>query len=130
MAPSQSAGQPSLNARTVERLSIAAHPADTRVLNTPALSAALRARNMGDVAVILKVMPESPDVNLEEMQKAIRAQVKGVNDIKVEPIGFGLSALKVAVVTQDGAGVEDVIKAQFDGIAGLESVEVEGLTLL
>ncbi|HJJ48149.1 MAG TPA: elongation factor 1-beta [Methanocorpusculum sp.] len=85
---------------------------------------------MGDVAVILKVMPESPDVNLEEMQKAIRAQVKGVNDIKVEPIGFGLSALKVAVVTQDGAGVEDVIKAQFDGIAGLESVEVEGLTLL
>jgi len=85
---------------------------------------------MGDVAVILKAMPESPEVDLAKMQADIKAKVKGVNDIKTEPIGFGLSALKVAVVTQDVAGVEDIIKGQFEGIAGLESVEVEGLTLL
>lgn len=85
---------------------------------------------MGDVALILKVMPESPEVDLAKLQEAIKAKVQGVNDIKVEPIGFGLSALKVAVVTQDVAGVEDVIKGQFVGIAGLETVEVEGLTLL
>lgn len=86
--------------------------------------------NMGDVAIILKVMPESPDVDLEKMQADIRAKVIGVNDIKVEPIGFGLSALKVAVVTKDDEGAEDKIKASFEGIAGLESVEVDGLTLL
>lgn len=85
---------------------------------------------MGDVAIILKIMPESPEIELEGLKAAIKAKVQGINDIKIEPIGFGLSALKVAVVAQDVAGVEDIIKAQFDGIAGIESIEVEGLTLL
>ena len=48
---------------------------------------------MGDVALILKVMPESPEVDLAKMQEDIKAKVAGVQDIKVEPIGFGLSAL-------------------------------------
>ncbi|HJJ47099.1 MAG TPA: elongation factor 1-beta [Methanocorpusculum sp.] len=85
---------------------------------------------MGDVALILKIMPESPDVDLEKMQTEIKAKIIGVSDIKVEPIGFGLSALKVAVVTQDKEGAEDRIKASFEGIAGLESVEIDSLTLL
>lgn len=85
---------------------------------------------MGDVALILKVMPESPEVDLAKMQEDIKAKVVGVQDIKVEPIGFGLSALKVAVVTQDGAGADDQVVASFEGIAGLENVEVESMTLL
>lgn len=85
---------------------------------------------MGDVALILKVMPESPEVDLAKMQEDIKAKVAGVQDIKVEPIGFGLSALKVAVVTQDGAGADDLVIASFEGIAGLENVEVESMTLL
>ncbi len=85
---------------------------------------------MGDVALIIKVMPESPEVDLAKMQEDIKAKVTGVNEIKVEPIGFGLSAVKVAVVTQDEAGADDKVIAQFDGIAGIENVEVESLTLL
>jgi len=85
---------------------------------------------MGDVAIILKVMPESPEVDLNKLQATIKEKVIGVNDIKVEPIGFGLSALKVAVVGKDEQGVEDKIKASFEGITGIESIEVEGLTLL
>ena len=75
-------------------------------------------------------MPESPEVDLAKMQEDIKAKVDGVQDIKVEPIGFGLSALKVAVVTQDGAGADDKVIASFEGIAGLENVEVESMTLL
>lgn len=85
---------------------------------------------MGDVALILKVMPESPEVDLAKMQEDIRAKVAGVQEIKIEPIGFGLSAVKVAVVTQDEGGADDKIIALFDGIAGIEHVEVESLTLL
>ncbi len=85
---------------------------------------------MGDVALILKVMPESLDVDLVQMQEDIKAKVAGVQEMKIEPIGFGLSALKVAVVTQDAAGADDKVVASFEGIAGLENVEVESMTLL
>ncbi|HJJ33911.1 MAG TPA: elongation factor 1-beta, partial [Methanocorpusculum sp.] len=61
---------------------------------------------MGDVAVILKIMPESPEVDLAKLQADIKAQVPGIQDIKTEPIGFGLSAVKVAMVTTDDAGAE------------------------
>ena len=85
---------------------------------------------MGDVAVILKIMPESPEVDLAKLQEDIKAKVAGIQDIKIEPIGFGLSAVKVALVTSDDAGAEDKITAMFAGITGIESTEIESLTLL
>ena len=36
---------------------------------------------MGEVAVILKVMPESPEVDMEKIQADIRAQVTGIPDM-------------------------------------------------
>jgi elongation factor 1-beta len=53
---------------------------------------------MGNVVLILRVMPESPDVDLEDLKSRLRAEVKGLQDIREEPIGFGLKALKIAVV--------------------------------
>ena len=57
---------------------------------------------MGEVAVILKVMPESPEVDMEKLQADIRAKVSGIQDMRVEPIGFGLSAIKIAMITEEG----------------------------
>ncbi len=85
---------------------------------------------MGDVAVILKIMPESPEVDLKKLEIDVRGNITGIQDIKIEPIGFGLSAVKVVLVTSDEAGVEDKIKGMFVGISGIESVEVESLTLI
>ncbi|HJJ54773.1 MAG TPA: elongation factor 1-beta [Methanocorpusculum sp.] len=86
--------------------------------------------SMGDVAVILKIMPESPEVDLKNLEADIRGKITGIQDVKIEPIGFGLSAVKVALVTTDDAGAEDKIKGMFTDIAGIESVEIESLTLL
>ena len=130
MPPYPSAGQPNLNARNAERQSTAVHSAENRASNTPARSAGSRDRKMGDVAVILKIMPESPEVDLAKLQADIKAKVAGIQDIKIEPIGFGLSAVKVAMVTSDDAGAEDKIIGKFAGIAGIESTEIESLTLL
>ena len=85
---------------------------------------------MGDVAVILKIMPESPDVDLAKLETDIKAKITGIQDVKIEPIGFGLSAVKVALITSDDAGAEDKIKGMFKGISGIESIEIESLTLL
>ncbi len=84
---------------------------------------------MGQVAITLKVMPESPEVDIARMKKEIRNTVD-VQEIKEEPIGFGLVALKVLIVLQDSAGGTDMIEKSISEIDGVASVETEDVTLL
>ena len=84
---------------------------------------------MGDVAIILKIMPESPDVDLEALKTEIK-DVVDVHDIVEEPIGFGLSALKVAVVVPDQEGVADAVQEKITAINGVEHADIVGQTLL
>ncbi|MCK9312566.1 MAG: elongation factor 1-beta [Methanocorpusculum sp.] len=82
---------------------------------------------MGEVVVILKIMPESPEVDIKKLQEEIKAKIPGIEDMKVEPIGFGLSAIKIAMITQDEEGAGDKVEALFSKIAGIERVEIETL---
>jgi elongation factor 1-beta len=84
---------------------------------------------MGDVAIIVKVMPESPDVDLDAIKSAIKAAVP-VEDIREEPIGFGLVALKVAVVVPDKAGAPDEVEAALRDLEGVGSAEIIESTLV
>lgn len=82
---------------------------------------------MGKVAVILKLMPESADVPIEELEKRVKATVSGIDEVRAEPIGFGLSALKVAAVIEDEEGATDALESKLaavDGIATAEIVDV------
>ncbi len=84
---------------------------------------------MGNVAVILRVMPASPEINLEELKTAIRKAVPGVKEIREEPIGFGLKALKLVAVVSDQAGESDAIEQTVSGVKGVERAEIVELTL-
>ncbi|WP_054848569.1 elongation factor 1-beta [Methanoculleus chikugoensis] len=85
---------------------------------------------MGNVAIIVKIMPESPDVDREALKAAIRAAVP-VDDIREEPIGFGLVALKAAVVVPDSAGgAPDKVEAALQKIEGVASAEIVESTLV
>ena len=37
---------------------------------------------MGSVAVIVRVMPESPEVNLEQLKKALKQKLPGIHEIQ------------------------------------------------
>ena len=82
---------------------------------------------MEKVAVILKIMPESPDVDMEKLQAEIREKVSCIQDMRVEPIGFGLSAIKIAMIIEDEIGSGDKIESLFAGIAGIDRAEIESL---
>jgi elongation factor 1-beta len=84
---------------------------------------------MGSVALILRVMPESPEVDLNTLTERIREKVPGLMDVREEPIGFGLRALKIAVVVGDSAGESDTVEADINAIDGVERAEVIELTL-
>jgi elongation factor 1-beta len=84
---------------------------------------------MGSVAVIVRVMPESPEVNLEQLKKALKQKMPGIQEIREEPIGFGLKSLKVLVVLNDAGGETDAIEKLLSEVAGVERAEIIEVTL-
>ncbi|MDD1699267.1 MAG: elongation factor 1-beta [Methanoregula sp.] len=84
---------------------------------------------MGSVAVIVRVMPESPDVNLEQLKKALKQTLPGIQEIQEEPIGFGLKALKLVAVVNDSGGETDAVEKSLSGVPGVERAEIVEVTL-
>jgi elongation factor 1-beta len=84
---------------------------------------------MGSVAVIIRVMPESPEVNLAELKIALKQKLPGIQDMQEEPIGFGLKAIKLAAVVNDAGGETDAIEQLLNEIPGVERAEIIEVTL-
>lgn len=84
---------------------------------------------MGDVAVIIKIMPVSPEVDLVALQALIKEKLPGTQDLVVEPIGFGLSSLMAAIVVPDAEGSTEEAEGILRGLEGVESAEIVSVTL-
>lgn len=104
--------------------------AGSRVSHTSARNADSGDRNnMGSVAVIMRVMPESPEVDIEKLKTALKQKLPGIQDMKVEPIGFGLKAIKFAAIVNDAGGQTDALEKSLSGIPGVERAEIIEVTL-
>ena len=82
---------------------------------------------MGEVLATIKVMPESPEVDLEKMKADIQASIPEGTEfhkIEEEPIAFGLVALKVMVIVGDEEGGTEAAEANLAKVNGVNSVEV------
>ena len=84
---------------------------------------------MGSVAVIARVMPDSPEVNLNQLKKALKEKLPGIQEIREEPIGFGLKALKLVAIINDAGGETDAIEKSLSEVAGVERAEIIEVTL-
>jgi elongation factor 1-beta len=88
---------------------------------------------MGDVAIRIRVMPESTDINLDQLKESIRSVIPAkarLHAIEEKPIAFGLKALIVVAIQNDKLGGTDEIEAAIAKVSGVESVEVEEVGLL
>jgi elongation factor 1-beta len=83
---------------------------------------------MADVVVTLRVMPDSPEVDLKELQEKVDHLVKEfggeVGKVEEEPVGFGLVALKVFFVMPEDLGSPDDLEEQINGLDEVNSVQV------
>ncbi len=85
---------------------------------------------MGQVAIALNITPSSPEVNLENVKEEISKKMK-VQDSKIEPIGFGISRLRLLIIAPDSAESDtDKIENEIRKVNGVENVEVESVTLI
>ena len=82
---------------------------------------------MGEVMNTLKVMPENPDVDLEQLKAAIADLVKepaSLHAIEEEPIAFGLVALNTMVIVEDGEGGTGPTEEAITALADVASAEI------
>ena len=82
---------------------------------------------MGNVAVELKVMPESTDIDLEKVKEEISKKMK-LQDSKIEPLAFGLKQLKILVIVPDGETGD--LEGKIKEIKGVSEVETGSVTLV
>jgi elongation factor 1-beta len=88
---------------------------------------------MGDVAIQYRVLPDSPDANIENITEKIRAALpEGVKIHKVEtkPFAFGLSAIELLVVMKDTGGLSEKTEEALSGVEGIQGVELLEMSLI
>ncbi|AJF62415.1 MAG: Elongation factor 1-beta [archaeon GW2011_AR20] len=84
---------------------------------------------MANVIITLKIMPESPEIDLNELQKKAIDEIKeftGETETKstIEPVAFGLKALKITFVMDENRGGTEELENNISGLDGVNSVEV------
>ena len=89
---------------------------------------------MAKAIITFKLMPESPDVNLEpikEQAKAIAREAGAIGDmvVKEEPIAFGLIAVLVLAMFNVDDADFDGIAEKMAGIPQVQSAEVAKMDL-
>ena len=84
---------------------------------------------MAQAIVTLKIMPDSPDVDLAELTekaKGFIVQFAGEGDMKIEeqPVAFGLVALQIIFVMDEQIGSTEELEKNIAAVEGVSSVEV------
>ncbi len=85
---------------------------------------------MAQAIVTLKIMPESPDVDLDAVQKTAEEKVDSFvgeaaeKRFAVEPVAFGLKALKITFVMDEAKGSTEALEEEISSIEGVNSVDV------
>lgn len=84
---------------------------------------------MAQVIVTLKIMPESPDTDLARIEKEAAKKINsfaGKTEIRneIEPVAFGLKALKITFVMDESKGSTEALEEHIKNIEGVTSTEV------
>ena len=86
---------------------------------------------MASAIVTLKLMPESPETDMDKMTEDAKKKISDFTEesseqIKVEkePIAFGLVALKLMFVIDEDKGLPDSFTEDLESIENVSSVEV------
>ncbi|WP_267163710.1 elongation factor 1-beta [Halovenus salina] len=83
---------------------------------------------MGDVVAAIKVMPDSPEIDLDDLQDRLEASLPEgaeISDVNTDDVAFGLTALIPTVIVPDEEGGTEAVEEAFSEVEDVESVSVE-----
>ncbi|RLE73113.1 MAG: elongation factor 1-beta [Thermoprotei archaeon] len=87
---------------------------------------------MAENALLIEIIPDDPDVNLDEILKKIQDTLPAdvtLKDYKVEPFVFGLNKLKIMLIIPEKEGLTTEIEETINSIPGI-SAEILSITRL
>ncbi len=88
---------------------------------------------MAVVIITLKIMPENPEIDMVELEKKAKEKIieftkdDGEMKVEIEPVAFGLNALKIIFVMEESLGSPDPLAEtieSFDEVTSAEVVDV------
>jgi elongation factor 1-beta len=88
---------------------------------------------MGQVGLQYRVLPESTEIDLVNLQDSIRGALPEGAELKAaetKPVAFGLKALHLLIVMEDKQGGVDTLEQAIAGVQGVQSVEILQMGLL
>ncbi len=102
---------------------------------TPAPTVALkdhrRFLKMANVSVMVRVIPTSPDVDLDELLAKVKEKLGDVatlSRVEKEPIAFGLVALNLTLLVEEDPEKVDLIEERLGKIESVGSARVEAVS--
>jgi elongation factor 1-beta len=82
---------------------------------------------MARMVVTLKIMPDSPDTNLDAIETKAKHKIAefggDVGKVEIEPIAFGLKALKIYFIMDESIGSTESLEENIAKVSGVSSVE-------
>jgi len=79
----------------------------------------------------LRVMPKDSEVDLNAIIREIKEKLGPVlRSVREDPIGFGITALRLTLVVEDSEGGIDPFEDKVKGVLGVGEVDVTSLDLV
>lgn len=88
---------------------------------------------MGKVAMIYRIMPESPEKMekiREELDSIVTSAGAELNRAEEKPIAFGLKALEITILIDDRSGKSGKLEEDMSSIPGVQSIELLDMSLI
>jgi len=83
---------------------------------------------MGTAVVTLRIMPESPDIDLKKIEEESLKLISAFSDerqkkVDVQPVAFGLKSINITFLMDEKKGDTESLEKQITDIEGVNSVE-------
>lgn len=82
---------------------------------------------MAKVFITIKIMLESPNTNIDSVKSEVKKEISNfggsIHKTEIEPVAFGLKALKVSFVMDESKGAVDPLEKNLNKIKGIKSAE-------
>jgi len=88
---------------------------------------------MAKVLNQVKILPEDIEVDLKKLAEDIRQSLPkdmSLYKTREEPIAFGLSALKVFIITEDVEDAVERLENTLKGVKGVSEIQIEMSSLV
>ncbi len=91
-------------------------------------------RLMANAIITLRIMPESPDVNLKHIQAEAEKKIDTFvgkhqeKQFEVKPVAFGLKSLDIHFMMNEDLGSPDGVAEDIATLEGVQSAEITNVT--